>query len=217
MTFTVRESYSIRIYLYLHLTLYVCTCIRIHAHTHTQICLCEFQARPAPFLPSHTHHLATMRMNFITHTLYPHSCQHRKLRPARLNPYSSAHTLSGPSRILFRSETFPLWPLKFLPLSQVQNPLPLPIFSERSLHLPVLAETSISSEDVTSASNFLKWYLFSLLNWGQALRLRSGTGDIALDGSSQTILLPSSLNTPIFEPCIHHLNHLPPLLVAIIC
>lgn len=45
-----------------------------------------FLARPPPCIPTHTHHLATIRTNFITHSLYPHSCQHRSLKPPRLIP-----------------------------------------------------------------------------------------------------------------------------------
>lgn len=131
----------------------MCICIYIYTHKFTSM----------NFSPPCYH-----RLNLITHTLYSHSGQHRKLRPPRLFPTwlctypFLAHLLS-----LLISETFfhcGLWNSFHWVKCNI-----LSLFFKYSLHLPVLAEAWISPEDVTTASNFLKWQLFSLSNCVQPL------------------------------------------------
>lgn len=157
-TFTIRES-SVQC---MYITVSVCA--HIHVHTmYTNTVISDFPAKPPPTPPTWSlscHHENQFPYTYpfflvmSAQTLRPPADSHRALHIA----------LSSSCPIPCQLLTSPPQPLELPPGSHVQNPFPLPLFSEHSLYLPILAETQISPRDITSTSNFLKQQLFSLLN-----------------------------------------------------
>ena len=169
----------------------------IYTYTYTQFVV---SSKTSP--PSFS--LATNRTNLFTHTFHLHACQHSKLR-----------TLTEPHGAVYTplSESPSLIPFQFLkcfhcdpwtPFHWVKGKELLPFLFKHSLCLLVLAETWIYPEDVTSASNFLKWQLFSLPNWVMPLGWEEGQVSLLL----MVPFRPFSLLSPRSEFCSHHLYHL---------
>ena len=121
-----------------------------------------------------------------------------------LNPMGLCATLSeGPSLIPFQFlKRFYYDP--WTPFHWVKGKQLLPFLFKHSLCLLVLAETWIYPEAVTSASNFLKWQLFSLPNWVMPLGWEVGQVSLLFPVPFR----PLSLLSPSSEFSGHHSCHL---------